>query len=74
VGWNLAGADLGGTALYFAMLLGADLRGANLTAFEGGYHNLTGTIDAYTTGLESLWCSNPVDDYIRCCTVGGTCE
>lgn len=74
LGWNLAGADLGGSGLYFAMLLGADLRGADLSAFYAGYHNLTGTVDEYTTGLESLGCSGIVDRYVLCCTVGGTCE
>src|SRR5262245_16608275 len=77
VGWNLRGAALAGGGLYFAMLLDADLRGTDLTGFMPGYHAITATIDAHTTGIDGIHCivGNRTSDRWACCTVGGvTCE
>lgn len=77
VDWNLKGATLAGTSLYFAMLLEADLRGTDLTGFMPGYHAITATIDAHTTGIDAITCITGTRSAERwaCCTVGGVvCE
>jgi hypothetical protein len=79
VGWNLKGASLAGGSLYFAVLLDADLRGADLSEFMAGYHNITGAIDAHTRGLDGIACiaaisPPPSPDRFVCCTLGGPCE
>lgn len=47
-GWNLSGADLTGATLHFSAIVDADLRGANLAAFDYGYVTIDGKVDAFT--------------------------
>lgn len=72
-GWNLKGAALAGSEIYFGLIIDADLRGTDFTGFKAGYHNITGMTDAYTVGLAAIGCPQPSNGRLVCCTVGGLC-
>lgn len=62
-GWDLRGANLNGSGLFFANLIEARLEGAVLDAFPFGYAEITGTIDDVTAPPEGCTVD---DDRIAC--------
>jgi hypothetical protein len=63
--WDVRGALMYGTQLYFASMDGADFQGSNLYGLEFGYAHLRGPIDAFTLLPEFCDASGDEIDCVR---------
>lgn len=65
-GFDLRGADLSGSDLYFAHILDSQLEGALIADLNFGYADVTGSVDEYTTFPEGGSCTLLDNSLISC--------